>query len=60
MKVYKICEICDVKAPLSAMYEYKVGRYVMLERVCLKCLFIYSPTLNQTSNHSSPLVNKKW
>lgn len=50
VKKYKICEICNVNTPTSAIYKLHYAGIIMLENVCLKCLFKHSLTLNCENN----------
>ena len=38
-KVFKICDYCETLQDERVLYHYKIEHLIMLEHVCLKCLF---------------------
>jgi MinD superfamily P-loop ATPase len=38
-KKYKKCDYCETLQPEHVIYPYKIEHFIMLESVCLSCLF---------------------
>lgn len=54
-KTYKQCNICVEYYPEHVMYELKCGNVILMENICLLCLFKYSPELSQQYNNGVPI-----
>ena len=38
-KKYKKCDYCETMQDERVLYQYKIEHFIMLESVCLSCLF---------------------
>ena len=38
------CDVCNQATPYQVIYELRCGHIILLEKVCLSCMFVYSET----------------
>ena len=54
-KTHMSCQCCEEYFKLHVMYELKYGNIILMENICLLCLFKHSPELSQQYNNNVPI-----